>query len=152
VHAEFAASDPAVPSELVHGGPPAAAELVEAARRRGVRLRSFVDYQGLLDLRPLADRQADQLATDQVYPARLYIPQRYRLLDDPETAAARDGLLERVVGWLSADSARFVMVLGDFGRGKTFLLRQLARALPERLPWALPVLVELRNLEKAPSL
>jgi NACHT domain/WD domain, G-beta repeat/Pentapeptide repeats (8 copies) len=117
-----------------------------------VRLRSFVDYQGLLDLRPLVDRQADRLAKDQIYPARLYIAQRYRLLDDPEDAAARDGLIEQIIGWLGHDTARFVMLLGDFGRGKTFLLRQLARALPERLPGALPVLVELRSLEKAPSL
>jgi WD40 repeat protein len=152
VHAEFAAHDPFVRSELVHGGPPATAELVATARQRGVRLRSFIDYQGLLDLRPLAAKQADRLADDQIYPARLYIAQRYRLLDDPADAAARDGLLDQVVDWLGHDTARFVMVLGDFGRGKTFLLRQLARALPERLPGALPVLVELRSLEKAPSL
>jgi NACHT domain/Pentapeptide repeats (8 copies) len=152
VHAEFAASDPSVPSELVYGGPPAAVDVEAAARARGVRLRSFVDYQGLLDLRPLADRQADRLTADHIYPARLYIAQRYRLLDDPEDDAAHDGLLEQVVDWLGHDTARFVMVLGDFGRGKTFLLRQLARALPERLPGLLPVLVELRGLEKAPSL
>jgi predicted NACHT family NTPase len=44
------------------------------------------------------------------------------------------------------------MLLGDFGRGKTFLLRQLARVLPDRLPALQPVLVQLRTLEKAPSL
>jgi hypothetical protein len=44
------------------------------------------------------------------------------------------------------------MLLGDFGRGKTFLLRELARTLPQHLPGLLPVLVELRSLEKAPSL
>ena len=50
-----------------------------------------------------------------------------------------DGLLDELIGWLGADGARFVMVLGDFGRGKTFLLRQLVRALPGRLPGLLPV-------------
>ena len=48
--------------------------------RRGVRLRSFVEYQGLLDLRPLAEAQRERLAVDRIYPARLYVPQRYRLV------------------------------------------------------------------------
>ena len=43
-------------------------------------------------------------------------------------------------------------MLGDFGRGKTSFLRQLARTLPAELPGLLPVLVELRGLEKAPTL
>jgi hypothetical protein len=109
-----------------------------------------MDYQGLIDLRPLAASQAGRLAGDQLYPAELYVPQRYRLLDDPDTT--QEDLLGRVIGWLGADGARFVMLLGDFGRGKTFALRQLARQLPDRLPGVLPVLVELREMEKAPSL
>ncbi|MGH3915947.1 MAG: NACHT domain-containing protein, partial [Pseudonocardiaceae bacterium] len=117
-----------------------------------MRLRSFVDYQGLVDLRPLVARQAERLADDRIYPTQLYVPQRYRLLDDDPDAAARDNLLGQVIEWLGADGARFVMLLGDFGRGKTFLLRELVRALPEQLPGLPPVLVELRSLEKAPSL
>ncbi|GAB2981349.1 NACHT domain-containing protein [Saccharothrix stipae] len=149
VHASFAAADPAVPSELVYSGPPAGHELVVAARRRGVRLRSFVEYQGLLDLRPLAERQTRRLAADQVYPADLYVPQRYGMVGWED---GDDDLLERVLGWLGEDVARFVVVLGDFGRGKSFLLRQLTRALPVEHPGLLPVLVELRSLEKAPTL
>ncbi|HSV66968.1 MAG TPA: pentapeptide repeat-containing protein [Mycobacteriales bacterium] len=158
VHAQFAAADAQVPSQLVYGGQLATPALVERAGRYGVRLRSFVDYQGLIDLRPLADRQAERLVADRLYPAELYVPQRYRMLGGPAGNPASgpgvvaDGLLDRVVGWLGADGARFVMLLGDFGRGKTFLLRQLARQLPGRLPAALPLLVELRGLEKAPSL
>src|ERR1022692_2792268 len=148
VHALFAAADPSVRSEFVCGGPPAP-ELVALARRLGVRLRSFIEYQGLLDLRPLADRLRERLASDQVYPARLYVAQRYQIASGGEV---RTGLLEQAVGWLSADDARLVMVLGDFGRGKTSFLRQLARTLPGELPGLLPVLVELRSLEKAPSL
>ncbi|MCC8248678.1 trypsin-like peptidase domain-containing protein [Saccharothrix luteola] len=149
VHASFAAADPAVPSELVYSGPPAAPELVAAARRRGVRLRSFVEYQGLLDLRSLAERQTRRLAGDGVYPADLYVPQRFGLAGSQEKG---DDLLRRVLAWLGEDVARFVVVLGDFGRGKSFLLRQLTRALPAEHPGLLPVLVELRSLEKGPSL
>ncbi|HEX9528137.1 MAG TPA: NACHT domain-containing protein, partial [Streptosporangiaceae bacterium] len=54
--------------------------------------------------------------------------------------------------WLGAEDARLVIVLGDFGRGKTSFLRQLTRTLPAELPGLLPILVELRGLEKAPTL
>src|SRR5262249_21742856 len=77
--------------------------------------------------------------------------QRFSRVDRPSDTVDQD-LLDRVVGWLGADGARLVMVLADFGHGKTFLLRQLARVLPERLPGTQPLLVELRGLEKAPSL
>lgn len=149
VHTPFAAADPYVPSELVYSGPPAPVDLVLAARRRGVRLRSFVEYQGLLDLRSLAERQAQRLAADRVYPAELYVPQRYAVARSDERG---DDVLARVLDWLREEPARFVVVLGDFGRGKSFLLRQLTRALPTEAPGLLPVLVELRSLEKAPSL
>ncbi|MGH3812587.1 MAG: NACHT domain-containing protein, partial [Pseudonocardiaceae bacterium] len=152
VHRQFASADPSVRSELVYSGHPATDTLVTEARRHGVRLRSFVDYQGLVDLRPLVARQAERLATDPIYPAQLYVPQRYRVLDDDPDNAARNDLLGWVIHCLGADRARFVMLLGDFGRGKTFLLRELARTLPQHLPGLLPVLVELRSLEKAPSL
>ncbi|MEV0678336.1 trypsin-like peptidase domain-containing protein [Actinosynnema sp. NPDC050436] len=149
VHSPFASADPAVPSELVYGGPPAASDVVASAQRRGVRLRSFVEYQGLLDLRPLVERQAQRLARDQVYPPELYVPQRFTVVGAHEV---QDDVLGQVVEWLGREAARFVMVLGDFGRGKSFLLRQLTRRLPEHLPGLLPVLVELRSLEKAPTL
>jgi WD40 repeat protein len=155
IHARFAAADPTVRSLLVYAGRRAAESLLARARRRGLTARSFVQYQGLLDLGPLVERQHERLANDQVYPPALYVPQRYRLLPAPASiaeAGVQDDLLGRTTGWLDADSARLVMVLGDFGRGKTALLRQLARALPEELPGVLPVLVELRSLEKAPTL
>jgi WD40 repeat protein/3',5'-cyclic AMP phosphodiesterase CpdA len=152
VHATFTAADPAVPSELVYNGPPASADLVAAARHYGIRLRSFVDYQGLLDLRPLVDGQRERLATDQIYPADLYVPQRFRVVTRQGVSDPADAMLHQVVDWLDTDHARFVMVLGDFGRGKSFLLRQLARELPGLRPALLPVLVELRSLEKAPTL
>ncbi|CCH34934.1 pentapeptide repeat-containing protein [Actinosynnema sp. NPDC047251] len=149
VHSSFAAADPAVPSELVYSGPPAGSDVVAGAQRRGVRLRSFVEYQGLLDLRTLAQRQAQRLVRDQIYPPELYVPQRFTIVGAHEV---HEDVLGQVVDWLGREAARFVMVLGDFGRGKSFLLRQLTRSLPEHLPGLLPVLVELRSLEKAPTL
>ncbi len=151
VHATFAAADPLVRSELVYGGPPAPSQLVAQTLRRGVRLRSLIEYEGLLDLRPLAEAQRERLAADRLYPERLYVPQRYRIVAGGDDGV-QTGLIERAISWLGADDARLVLVLGDFGRGKTSFLRQLARTLPAELPGLQPILVELRGLEKAPTL
>ena len=154
VHDTFHAADPGVRSVLVYAGPFAPLDLVEQARRRGIRLRSFVEYQGLLDLRPLADRQRQRIDADPRYPAALYVDQRFTVAGGfggplPEV---RTGLLGQATDWLSADAARLVVVLGDFGRGKTSFLRQLTRRLPDEIPGLTPVLVELRTLEKGPTL
>ncbi|MBL7622712.1 TIR domain-containing protein [Frankia sp. AgB1.8] len=190
VHRQYAATDPQLTSDLVYGGPmPAPDELVRQASVRGVRLRSFVEYQGLLDLRGYLRRQSDRLAADRLYPPALYLPQRFRVIDggpvtaDPTDAAPADtapadtmldgtlngmvptgdgsadqaggpdggDLLGQLVDWLTADSARFVLILGDFGRGKTFCLHELARTLPERRPHLIPLLIDLRAMEKAHS-
>src|SRR5262249_32539581 len=86
VHAPFTAYDPHVPSHLGCGGEPAPEALVAEAGRQGIRLRSFVDYQGLLDLRQLARHQAEALAADREYPAELYVPQRFSRVDRPSDA------------------------------------------------------------------
>ncbi|MEO7194480.1 MAG: NACHT domain-containing protein [Pseudonocardiaceae bacterium] len=145
-------ADPSVRSVLVYRSPPAAEDMVDRARHHGVRLRSFVDYQGLVDLRPLVKSQTDRLAADPIYPTQLYVPQRYQFLDNGPDSKICDDLLGQVIDWLSTDDALFVMVLGDFGRGKTFLLRELARTLQQHLPDLWPMLLELRNLEKENTL
>ena len=153
VHRQFAAEDPAAQSELVYRMPAAPGALADFALRNGVLLRSLIEYQGLIDLRPLAEAQRERLAGDRIYPARLYVDQRYRIVSGGgHTDEIRTGLVERAVQWLGAEGARLIVVLGDFGRGKTSFLRQLTRELPARLPEVTPILVELRSLEKAPSL
>src|SRR5262249_2441471 len=106
--------------------------------------------QGLLDLGQYARRQTARLERNALYPPSLYLPQRFRRItpggDDGEV---EDDALGQVGDWLAADEARVVLLLGDFGRGKTFLLRELARPLPAKLPHLVPLLVELRSLEKA---
>jgi WD40 repeat protein len=150
VHAQFASRDPQVPSELVHAGPAADPGLTRLARQRGIRLRSLIEYQGMLDQRALAHAQQERLLTDRIYAEHLYVPQRFRPAGDNNEP--RHNLLDQAVDWLAADSAQLLIVLGDFGRGKTAFLRQLARTLPAELPGLLPILVELRALEKAPTL
>jgi WD40 repeat protein len=150
VHRPYAATDPHLTSDLVYGGAPADPALVRRGARLGVRVVSFVEYQGLLDLRGYVRRQSARLAADPLYPPELYLPQRFSLpgdRDGPEVV--RDDLLGHVVEWLTADQARFILLLGDFGRGKTFLLHELARCLPDTRAHLVPVLVDLRSMEKA---
>jgi WD40 repeat protein/3',5'-cyclic AMP phosphodiesterase CpdA len=150
VHDRYREADPLVQSELVYGGERASDALVELARRRGVHLVSFMEYQGLLDLRGYVHRLRGRLLADPLYPPGLYVRQRYAVQDGDGTV--RDDVLAALVGWLGSWQGRFVLVLGSFGTGKTFLLRELARRLPDELPDLVPVLIELGGLQKASTL
>jgi WD40 repeat protein len=135
-------------SELVYEGPQPPRALREEAQRRGVRLRSFIEFQGLLDLRGYVASQTARLSADPLYPPGLYVPQRYRELDRPGPGV-HDDLADELLAQIAADHGRFVLVLGDFGRGKTFALHEVARRIPVELPHLIPLLIELRALDKA---
>ncbi|MGW4056815.1 WD40 domain-containing protein [Amycolatopsis sp. NPDC004747] len=147
---DFLAHEPGHGSELVYQGAPPPQALREEAARRGVRLRSFTEFQGLLDLDGYLAKQTVRLHADRRYPFDLYVPQRFRELDRNQQQI-RDDLAEEVVHLVTGDHARFVLVLGDFGRGKTFVLREVTRRLTERAPGLIPILIELRELDKAHS-
>ena len=78
------------------------------------------------------------------------MPQRFRELDRP-SQPVREDLADEILRLLAADHGRFILVLGDFGRGKTFALQEVARRIPGRLPHLIPILIELRALDKAHS-
>ncbi|MEW9531421.1 TIR domain-containing protein [Microbispora sp. NPDC049125] len=137
-------------SELVYQGPTPPQALRDDALRRGLRLRSFTEFQGLLDLSDYVAAQTAALRGDRRYPPDLYVPQRFRELDRPGDGV-RDDLTGEIMRLLAADHGRFVLVLGDFGRGKTFSLHEVARRIPAELPHLTPILIELRALDKAHS-
>ena len=140
--------EPGPGSELVYEGPPPARELREEVLRRGVRVRSFVEFQGLLDLGGYLAGQMARLRDDLVYPPDMYVPQRFRELDGSDQNI-RDDLAAELMRLVTADYARFVLLLGDFGGGKTFVLREVARRITETAPHLIPILIELRGLDKA---
>ncbi len=157
--AQVHAGGPGSEAELVYGGAAPAAALRRRAASRGIRVRSFLEFQGLLDLRGYVAAQTARLQNgDQdtgglslQYAPDLYLPQRYR---DADRAGGeeRDGLVEDLLELLEADHGRFVLLLGDFGHGKTFALRELARRIPEQLPHLTPLLIPLSTLDRAHSL
>jgi WD40 repeat protein/3',5'-cyclic AMP phosphodiesterase CpdA len=148
VVAQYRALDPNLVCEIVYGGDRAPDELVQRAGRIGIRLSSFIEFQGIIDFRTYVRRQTAKLEKDVVYPPRLYVPQTavYEVgRDQHETV----DVCREVLARLGDPIARFVLVLGSFGAGKTFLLHELARRLPAEAPHLVPVLIELRALEKA---
>src|SRR5690606_10660858 len=83
-------------AELVYQGPPPPRGLRADLMRRGVRLRSFTEFQGLLDLSGYVAEQTARLAADRRYPPELYVPQRYRELDRPG-GRVQDGLTDELM-------------------------------------------------------
>ncbi|MFB9630293.1 NACHT and WD40 repeat domain-containing protein [Nonomuraea helvata] len=144
------AAVPGPGSELVYQGPAPADEVRDYATRRGIRLRSFIEFQGLLDLSDYVMEQTRRLRSDRRYPPGLYVPQRWHAVDQPGSVVSED-LVGELMRLLAADHGRFTLVLGDFGRGKTFALRELARRIPGEVPHLTPIFIELRALEKAQS-
>lgn len=151
VHAPLSEDATVLGFDLVYGGSPAAPELIKAAGRRRVQVKSFAEYQGLIDFRKYLTEQTRKLAEDAIYPPGLYVPQR-ALITIGRDESARANAFEAALDLLDTPYPRFVLVLADFGTGKTFLLHELARRLGETKGNLIPVLVEMRALEKARTL
>ncbi|MEZ4309807.1 MAG: NACHT domain-containing protein, partial [Polyangiaceae bacterium] len=142
-------------SRIVHPGDPAPEAFRKKARRRGVRLVPFSEYQRqVASFGHYLSWQAGGIDADSRYRADWYVPQRaevrIRLFREKVESA-----LDEMLALLTDPHPRFLLVLGDPGAGKTFLLRRLARLLGEahiegRAP--APVLIEMRNLEKSHDL
>jgi WD40 repeat protein len=153
IDAPYRRNDPGLISFLVYGSAPPPADLITEASARRVHLASFVEYQGLIDFRTYLKKQTEKLADNLIYPPSLYVPQRMRAfsllgreVDETENALAQ------VREWLDSSHGRFLVLLGDFGTGKTFLLHELARRMGEADGGLVPILLQMRSLEKGRSL
>ncbi len=144
------AAMPNEPFEAVHDLPEGEQleQLRSAAQRAGVRLRSLPDFQGLPDLGGYLAEQTERLARDRAYTARQYVPQRFRAVaEGPETS--QTDVVGELYRLAVAEEGRFVLLLGDFGYGKTFALRELTRRLATTPGAPLPILIDLRALDRA---
>jgi hypothetical protein len=151
VDAKYRASDPALTSGIVYGPcTPLDDELRRKAEKRRVRLQSFLQYQGILDFCGYLDRPTRKLQADPVYPPQYYVSQRMRWAIGTQHDHSDDAIAT-VADWLlNSTDSRFVLLLGEFGTGKTFLLHQLALRLAATA--LTPVLIEMRALEKGRTL
>ncbi|WP_437760194.1 pentapeptide repeat-containing protein [Sorangium sp. So ce1389] len=151
VDASYRRDDPGLVSTLVYGGEPAPEELVRYASARRVRLVRFLEYQGLIDFRGYLAWQSANLERDPTYPPALYVDQRVAL-STGQAESLHERALDALTELLDSEHSRFVLVLGDFGTGKTFLLHELARRMGKAGGALTPVLIEMRALEKARDL
>ncbi|XXY49514.1 pentapeptide repeat-containing protein [Sorangium sp. So ce269] len=151
IDASYRRDDPGLVSTLVYGGEPAPEELVRYASARRVRLVRFLEYQGLIDFRGYLAWQSAKLERDPTYPPALYVDQRVALTTG-QAESLRERALDALTELLDSEHSRFVLVLGDFGTGKTFLLHELARRMGKAGGALTPVLIEMRALEKARDL
>jgi nucleoside phosphorylase len=146
----YRASDPRVSSTLVYRGAAPPPEIVRKAEAQRVLVQSFIEYQGLIDFGGYLGWQTERLEKDLIYPPGLYVDQRAAFSAGFEEGASENALGD-LFDLLASPHGRFVLVLGDFGTGKTFLLHELARRMAAEGP-LVPVLVEMRSLEKAAEL
>jgi WD40 repeat protein/uncharacterized protein YjbI with pentapeptide repeats len=152
VHTRYTALDPLYQATIVVGHDASTRDTREVALKYGIKIVPFTEYQGLIDFSQYLDEQSERLARDPVYPPDLYVPQHlvtYRAGEDSESS---NDALATVSKWLSGPNGRFVLLLGDFGTGKTFLLHELARRMARESRMVIPILIEMRMLEKARSL
>jgi WD40 repeat protein/3',5'-cyclic AMP phosphodiesterase CpdA len=141
-----------VAAELVYKGAPPPAVLQDHARQSQIKLTSFQDFECILDLSDYVSRQTARLAanTEGYAPGR-YVPQRFLEFGPQLRPASRDDIVGELLATLSRDEGRLAIVLGNFGHGKTFAMRELARRIPEEHPHLIPILMELRTLDKSHS-
>lgn len=136
--------------ELVYRGGPASPEVDRAAWEHGIWLRNFAEYQHVWEHQKYLAAQTERLRADPEYPLRRHVDKRWSELGEatarPTTAA------EQIMAWLDTDGPRFVLVLGDFGTGKTFLLHALAARLTQHDFELVPVLITMRELTKGRTL
>lgn len=146
--------DPLLRSTIIHAGKSASIDLIHSAERRGVRLQSLYEAQGLFDLNPYLEEQTRMLEGDERYLPSTYVDQPASIeLDGYRERKSSENILATLLEWIRDPSQpRFALVLGDFGAGKTFLLRELCRRMVREEHPVWPVLVEMGKLEKRNTL
>ncbi len=151
-HEHYRLRDPRVHSTLVYEGDAPDAALATQAHERGLLLQSIAEYMGVPNFSGYLSEQSRQLQSTDAYLSQHYVEQRAVLtLEGRDTST--DDALEQVQQWMNERLGHLVLVLGDFGTGKTFLLRQLALRMERAVPQgSIPLFIELRRLEKKPTL
>ena len=102
-----------------------------AQRRAAAQLHRVPGPAGPVRLCRRADRPAHHRPP---LPARACTSRSATATSTAPGQQVRRGPGRRAARLLAADHGRFLLLLGDFGHGKTFALRELARRHPDRAP------------------
>ncbi|MGH3973757.1 MAG: metallophosphoesterase, partial [Pseudonocardiaceae bacterium] len=135
---------------LVHRGPDIPALRI-AARNRGIRIKTWNEYNDLLEPSTYAAWLRTKLDSDELYPQSLYLEQRFRDIDrfGKYGSEIRTDLLREIYDGMLAEDGRFVLLLGDAGYGKSFLVRRLAYfMLDNNRVGVTPIVIYLRDRDK----
>ena len=149
VLAPYRRRSPGCRAYLVHAGRSAPEPLALKARSKQINLYSFEEFQGLIDFSVYVEQQTTRLSNDRIYFPEHYVEQRAQVLGHGQAHEHVEGVLSMVQGLLASPDPRFLVVLGEFGTGKTFLLHELARRMGQESSGLVPVLLEMRALQKA---
>jgi 3',5'-cyclic AMP phosphodiesterase CpdA len=143
----------AVDLVVVHHGPDDPT-LRARWRERGVRVKTWTEYNDLLEAGAYRTWLRAELAADRLYPQDLYQPQRFRSVDRfGRSGEVSTDLLGQVYEAFLEEDGQFVLVLGDAGFGKSFLVRRLAYQLLGNEQVSLtPIVVYLRDRDKRQNL
>jgi NACHT domain len=143
----------AVDLVVVHHGPDDPV-LRTRWRERGVRVKTWTEYNDLLEAGAYRVWLRGELDSDRLYPQDLYQPQRFQNVDRfGQSKAVRTDLLRQVYEAFLEEDGQFVLVLEDAGFGKSFLVRRLAyRLLGNEQAGLTPIVVYLRDRDKRQSL
>ncbi|MDC3981474.1 pentapeptide repeat-containing protein [Polyangium jinanense] len=150
----FRRDHPLLRSTLVHRGQAAPVALRAELDRRGIELKTFDGYQGLFDLEPYLAWQTRELEKSPAYIPTAYVdpPAWIKVAGNRELQHTENALQSMWDLLATPAQRRFLLVLGEFGAGKTFLLRELCRQMVKDKHPVLPVLLEMSKLEKQHSL
>jgi 3',5'-cyclic AMP phosphodiesterase CpdA len=135
---------------LVHRGPDVP-ELRTAARNRGIRIKTWTEYNDLLEPGTYAAWLRTELESDELYPQSLYQEQRFRNIDrfGKQGREIRTDLVSEIYDSMLDEDGRFVLLLGDAGYGKSFLVRRLAYLmLGNNQSGVTPIVIYLRDRDK----
>ncbi|WP_224369092.1 pentapeptide repeat-containing protein [Hyalangium versicolor] len=152
IHELYRRHNPSTVSRLIYTGPPAPQSLVQKGDLQRIEVISFAEYLGLIDFSGYLAQQKAKLERDPVYPPSIYVEQRAQVSIGGQEASETQNVLATLLDVLKSPQPRVALVLGDSGAGKTFLLHELARRLSKENGWLIPVLIEMRALQKQRTL
>jgi len=138
---------------LVLCGEDPSPELRLLAEAEHLRVKTLAEYRGEPDLRPAVASMLHRLRHDSNYLQTRYVHQHLM----PGLSDSGQAIVVDAAAWLEnllrTPEGKLVLILGSFGTGKTFLMRQVAlrlgQAFLDRRKPPIPLLIEMRSLERA---